>query len=67
MASVAATYLDEMNTPVRVRQHRLGHAPQGVTLRTYTHVPDDVDRAVADRPDALFAEARGTDVARVAG
>ena len=64
---VAATYLEEVNAPLRVRQHRLGHAPQGVTLRTYTHVPEELDRAVADRLDALFAGQRGTDVARDAG
>lgn len=52
---VAATYLEEVNAPLRVRQHRLGHAPQGVTLRTYTRVPEELDRAVADRLDALFA------------
>lgn len=64
---VAATYLEEVNAPLRVRQHRLGHAPQGVMLRTYTHVPEDLDRAIADRLDALFAEACGTGVARNAG
>lgn len=54
---VAATYLEEVNAPLRVRQHRLGHSPQGVTLRTYTHVPEALDKSVADRLADMFASA----------
>jgi integrase len=61
---VAATYLEEIDAPLRVRQHRLGHAPQGITLGVYTHVPDELDRAVADRLHEHFLTRCGTDVAR---
>jgi integrase len=55
---VAATYLEEINAPLRVRQHRLGHSAQGVTLRVYTHVPERLDREISDRLQILLEPAR---------
>lgn len=65
---VAATYLEEVNAPLRVRQHRLGHAPQGITMGVYTHVPPALDQAVAADLDELLRDPQtansGTHVAR---
>ena len=38
----------------RVTQARLGHATPHLTLGLYAHVPDDADRAAADRLETLL-------------
>ena len=38
----------------RVMQTRLGHATPTLTLGLYAHVPDELDRAAADRLDELL-------------
>ena len=55
---VAATYLEEINAPLRVRQLRLGHSAQGAMLRVYTHVPERLDREISDRLEVLLEPAR---------
>lgn len=48
----------------RVTQGRLGHSNPTLTIGLYAHVPDDVDRAAADRLDELLAEGRVSDEER---
>jgi integrase len=48
----------------RVMQGRLGHSNPTFTIGLYAHVPDDVDRAAADRLDELLAEGRVSDEER---
>jgi integrase len=49
-----ATLMDTLNTPMKTRQKRLGHAQIETTLKHYTHAVDSDDRAVADAIGALF-------------
>jgi integrase len=42
----------------RVMQGRLGHSNPVLTIGLYAHVPDDVDRAAADRLGRLLDDAR---------
>lgn len=44
----------------RVMQGRLGHSHPGLTIGLYAHVPDEADRAAADRLDELLAAGRVT-------
>ena len=48
----------------RVMQGRLGHSNPALTIGLYAHVPDDVDRAAADRLGELLAEGRVSDEER---
>lgn len=50
-----ATLLDKMNVPMKVRQHRLGHANAKTTLQLYTHVIDASARDTADQFDTMFS------------
>jgi integrase len=50
-----ATLMDTINTPMKTRQKRLGHAQIETTLKHYTHAIDADDRLAADRIGALFS------------
>lgn len=50
-----ATLMDTLNTPMKTRQKRLGHAQIETTLKHYTHAIDADDRMAADRIGALLA------------
>lgn len=50
-----ATLMDAINTPMKTRQKRLGHAQIETTLKHYTHAMDADDRIAADRIGALLA------------
>jgi len=57
-----ATLMDQLNTPMKTRQARLGHEPGSpVTLGNYTHAIDADDRLAADRIGALLASNTGTE------
>jgi len=46
--------------PVKVVSDRLGHANIGITSDLYMHVPDEMDRAAAERvADAILRTRRG--------
>lgn len=49
-----ATLLDKIGAPMKVRQHRLGHANAKTTLQLYTHVIDESAVATANRFDDLI-------------
>lgn len=51
-----ATLMDTLNTPMKTRQKRLGHAQIETTLKHYTHAIDADDRMAADRIGALLAQ-----------
>ncbi|HYV74769.1 MAG TPA: site-specific integrase [Candidatus Binatia bacterium] len=48
-----ATVQDRLNTPLKVRQERLGHAGARTTMG-YTHVVGDDDRRLVEQLDDLF-------------
>ena len=48
----------------RVMQGRLGHSNPVLTIGLYAHVPDDVDRAAADRLGRLLDDRRLSDEER---
>jgi integrase len=50
-----ATLLDRMNSPMKIRQQRLGHSKAEMTLSLYTHIADEDARAVAERFDDYLA------------
>jgi integrase len=50
-----ATLMDAINTPMKTRMKRLGHAQIETTLKHYTHAADPDDVAVADTIGALFS------------
>jgi integrase len=50
-----ATLLDRMNSPMKIRQQRLGHTQAEMTLSIYTHVVDEDAREVAERFDKYLA------------
>jgi integrase len=50
-----ATLMDQLNTPMKTRQKRLGHAQIETTLKHYTHATDTDDRLTADRIGALLS------------
>jgi hypothetical protein len=42
--------MDRLNTPMKIRQERLGHAPgSNITLAIYTHTVGEDDRLVAEK------------------
>jgi len=49
-----ATLMDTLNTPMKTRQKRLGHAQFETTLKHYTHAIDADDRLAADQIGALL-------------
>lgn len=57
-----ATLMDTLNTPMKTRQKRLGHAQIETTLKHYTHAIDADDRMAADRIGALLASNLGTEM-----
>ncbi len=51
----SACFMDRLNTPMTVRQERLGHAPGSpVTLAHYTHSVGEDNRKVADQMGAAW-------------
>lgn len=50
-----ATLMDTINTPMKTRQKRLGHAQIETTLKHYTHAVDADDRVAADQIGALLS------------
>jgi integrase len=50
-----ATLMDALNTPMKTRQKRLGHANIETTLKHYTHAQDADDRLAADQIGALLS------------
>lgn len=56
-----ATLMDTINTPMKTRMKRLGHAQIETTLKHYTHAIDADDRITADRIGALLASNSGTE------
>lgn len=44
----AASMMDALNTPLKVRTERLGHSDPLLTLRTYTHAILEEDRKIAE-------------------
>ena len=48
--------MDRLNTPMKVRQERLGHAPgSNVTMTVYTHTVHDDDRQIAAKLGEILA------------
>lgn len=54
-----ATLMDHLNTPLKTRQSRLGHADPTTTLGNYTHPVSADDLAAADMIGALLAPKKG--------
>jgi integrase len=52
---VATTLMIANNEHPKVIQHRLGHADPAMSLGVYGHVPDELDRAVAERLHRSFS------------
>jgi integrase len=50
-----ATTMDEMDRPLKTRQHRLGHANPETTMRHCTHKVDADDRRVAEVIGAMLS------------
>jgi hypothetical protein len=50
-----ATLMDTLNTPMKTRQKRLGHAQIETTLKHYTHAIDADDQLAADQIGALLS------------
>ena len=50
-----ATLMDTLNTPMKTRQNRLGHAQIETTLKHYTHAIDANDRSVANEIGLLLS------------
>jgi integrase len=51
----SASFMDRLNTPMTVRQERLGHAPGSpVTMAHYTHSVGEDNRKVADQMGAAW-------------
>jgi integrase len=61
MRHMNATLMDTLNTPMKTRQKRLGHAQIETTLKHYTHAIDADDRMAADRIGALMRPNSGTE------
>jgi integrase len=49
-----SSLMDRLNTPMKVRQQRLGHSDPRTTLGTYTHVASEDDRRVAEQLGAIL-------------
>ena len=47
--------MDILNTPMKTRQKRLGHAQIETTLKHYTHAIDADDRQAAEQIGALLS------------
>jgi integrase len=54
---INATVMDEIGTPLKTRQHRLGHAQIETTMTHYTHKVDADDRKAADTIGAMLSPA----------
>jgi integrase len=50
-----ATVMDEIGTPLKTRQHRLGHAQIETTMTHYTHRVDVDDRQAAEAIGAMLS------------
>jgi len=50
-----ATVMDEIGTPLKTRQHRLGHAQIETTMKHYTHKVDADDRKAAETIGAMLS------------
>ena len=50
-----ATVMDEIGTPLKTRQHRLGHAQIETTMTHYTHKVDADDRNAAEAIGAMLS------------
>jgi integrase len=50
-----ATVMDEIGTPLKTRQHRLGHARIETTMVHYTHKVDADDRGAAEAIGTLLS------------
>ncbi|HEY4051602.1 MAG TPA: tyrosine-type recombinase/integrase [Acidobacteriaceae bacterium] len=50
-----ATVMDEIGTPLKTRQHRLGHAQIETTMTFYTHKVDADDRQVAEAIGSMLS------------
>jgi integrase len=50
-----ATVMDEIGTPLKTRQHRLGHAQIETTMTHYTHKVDADDRQVAEALGSMLS------------
>jgi integrase len=50
-----ATVMDEIGTPLKTRQHRLGHAQIETAMAHYTHKVDADDRKAADTIGAMLS------------
>jgi integrase len=53
-----ATLMDTLDTPMKTRQKRLGHAQIETTLKHYTHAIDEADRVAADALGAMLSPKR---------
>ncbi len=54
-----ATVMDGLQTPLKTRQKRLGHADIATTLTHYSHAVDADDLAAADALGALLSPRKG--------
>ena len=52
-----ATVMDEIGTPLKTRQHRLGHAQIETTMTHYTHKVDADDRQAAEAIGVMLSAA----------
>jgi integrase len=50
-----ATVMDEIGTPLKTRQHRLGHARIETTMVHYTHRVDADDRGAAEAIGSMLS------------
>ena len=51
-----ATVMDEIGTPLKTRQHRLGHAQIETTMTHYTHKVDAEDRKAAETIGTMLSQ-----------
>lgn len=49
-----SSLMDRFNTPLKVRQQRLGHSDPRTTLGTYTHAASEDDRRIAEQLGAIL-------------
>ena len=49
-----SSLMDRFNTPMKVRQQRLGHSDPRTTLGTYTHAASEDDRRIAEQLGAIL-------------
>jgi len=55
-----ATVMDEIGTPLKTRQHRLGHARIETTMAHYTHEVDADDGDAAEAIGSMLSPTAGT-------